>query len=82
MKKFQHPLMENNFTKSDINAVIMLLKKKNVVLTQSTNVLKFEKAWSKWLGVKYSVFVNSGSSANLLSITSLKILNKKKNDKF
>ena len=57
MKKFQHPLMENNFTKSDINAVIMLLKKKNVVLTQSTNVLKFEKAWSKWLGVKYSVFV-------------------------
>ncbi len=80
MKKFQHPLMENNFTKSDINAVIMLLKKKNVVLTQSTNVLKFEKAWSKWLGVKYSVFVNSGSSANLLSITSLKILNKKKNN--
>ena len=80
MKKFQHPLMENNFTKSDINLVIKLLKKKNVVLTQSTNVLKFEKAWSKWLGVKYSVFVNSGSSANLLSISILKILNKKKDN--
>ena len=76
MKNFKHPLMENNFTKSDINLVIKLLKKKNVILTQSTNVLKFEKEWSKWLGVKYSVFVNSGSSANLLSISILRILNK------
>ena len=78
MKNFKHPLMENNFTKSDIDLVIRLLKQKNVILTQSTNVLKFEKAWSKWLGVKYSVFVNSGSSANLLSISILKILDKKK----
>jgi len=78
MKNFKHPLMESNFTKSDINLVIKLLKKKNVILTQSTNVLKFETAWSKWLGVKYSVFVNSGSSANLLSIAILKILDKKK----
>ncbi len=78
MKNFKHPLMESNFTKSDINLVIKLLKKKNVILTQSTNVLKFEKTWSKWLGVKYSVFVNSGSSANLLSIAILKILDKKK----
>ena len=78
MKNFKHPLMENNFNKSDINLVVKLLKKKNVVLTQSTNVLKFEKKWSTWLGVKYSVFVNSGSSANLLSIAILKILDKKK----
>ena len=28
MKNFKHPLMENNFTKSDINLVIKLLKKK------------------------------------------------------
>jgi CDP-6-deoxy-D-xylo-4-hexulose-3-dehydrase len=77
MKNFKHSLMENNFTKSDIDQVIKLLKKKNVILTQSTNVLKFEKAWSKWLGVKYSTFVNSGSSANLLSISILKILDKK-----
>ena len=74
--------MESNFTKSDINLVIKLLKKKNVILTQSTNVLKFETAWSKWLGVKYSVFVNSGSSANLLSIAILKILDKKKKEKY
>ena len=70
--------MKNNFTKSDIDLVIKFLKTKDIILTQSKNVLKFEKAWSKWLGVKYSVFVNSGSSANLLSISILKILNKKK----
>ena len=72
--KFSHPLMYDNFTKNDINAVIKLLKNKNNILTQSKYVQRFEKEWSKWLGVKYSVFVNSGSSANLLTITILKIL--------
>jgi len=72
--KFSHPLMHNNFTKSDINSVMKLLKQKNIILTQSKNVRLFEKKWSKWLGVKYSVFVNSGSSANLLSMMILKIL--------
>ena len=71
---FSHKLMDNNFTKSDTNAIINLVKKKEKIFTQSKNVIKFEKTWSKWLGVKYSVFVNSGSSANLLSITILKIL--------
>ncbi len=72
--KFFHPLMHENFTDKDIKAVIKLLKKKNKILTQSKNVKLFEKKWSNWLGVKYSVFVNSGSSANLLSISILKIL--------
>ena len=72
--QFFHPLMHDNFTKADLNAVIKMLKQKNKVLTQSKYVNLFEKEWSKWLGVKYSVFVNSGSSANLLTITVLKIL--------
>ena len=75
--KFSHPLMDNNFTNSDINAAIKLLKNKNKILTQSKNVKQFEANWSKWLGVKYSVFVNSGSSANLLTMNILKILYKK-----
>ncbi len=75
--KFSHPLMHNNFTSNDRRAAIKLLKTKNIILTQSKNVKKFEQAWSKWLGVKYSVFVNSGSSANLLTISTLKILYKK-----
>ena len=66
--------MSNNFTNSDISAAIKLLKQKSRILTQSKHVMEFEKKWSKWLGVKYSVFVNSGSSANLLTITALKIL--------
>ena len=72
--KFSHPLMHDNFTKSDINAVIKLLKQKSKILTQSKHVRQFELKWSKWLGVKYSVFVNSGSSANLLTMSALKIL--------
>ena len=40
-------------------------------LTQGDVVLQFEKAWSKWLGCKYSIFVNSGSSANLVIVRAL-----------
>ena len=71
--KFNHPLMTDNISKSDRYAAIRLLKT-NHILTQSTNVKKFENQWSKWLGTKYSVFVNSGSSANYITILSLKIL--------
>jgi CDP-4-dehydro-6-deoxyglucose reductase, E1 len=74
-----HSLMENNITKSDIEVLIRFLKKRKK-LTQSENVLKFEKEWSKWLGVKYSVFVNSGSSANLLTIAALKFIKTKGNE--
>ena len=73
MKNFFLPLMENNITKDDKKKLINFLKKTNS-FTQSKNVADFEKKWSQWLGVKYSVFVNSGSSANLLSISALKIL--------
>ena len=78
MKKYFHPLMDNNITQSDVNSVISFLKQnKKKIFTQSEKVKKFEKEWSKWLGCKYSVFVNSGSSANLLSMLCLKILLKK-----
>ena len=64
--------MNNNITNKDTNSLISFLKKKPI-LTQNKMVKKFENQWSKWLGVKYSVFVNSGSSANLLSLQLLKI---------
>ena len=70
--KIKYPLMKNNILKEDIDKVIKFLKKSSI-LTQNKEVLKFEQTWSKWLGVKYSVFVNSGSSANLLSIQLLKL---------
>lgn len=67
------PLIKNNITKYDINEVIKFLKT-NPILTQNIKVKQFESNWSRWLGVKYSVFVNSGSSANLISISCLKQL--------
>lgn len=45
-------------------------------LTQGPKVKLFEKTWSEWQGCKYSVFVNSGSSANLLLVHALHSLNK------
>ena len=75
MKKFTHPLMDNNITQSDVNAVVEFLKNnKKKIFTQSSKVKRFETLWSNWLGVKYSVFVNSGSSSNLLTLQILKIL--------
>ena len=41
-------------------------------LTMGEETKKFEEEWSEWLGRKYSVFVNSGSSANLVMIYALK----------
>ena len=66
------PLMYNNINKKDIYKLIQFLKK-NPRLTAGEKCLEFENAWSKWLGVKYSVFVNSGSSANFLTLAALKI---------
>ncbi len=66
--------MKNNITKDDIDNLIDFLKSKDVHFTQNKKVKEFENLWSKWLGVKYSVFVNSGSSANLLSIACVRNL--------
>ena len=62
------PLMKNNITRKDLEKVISFLKGAPR-LTQADNVKAFEMEWSEWLGVKYSVFVNSGSSANFISIS-------------
>ena len=67
------PLMRNNIAREDLDAVIEYLKQDDPILTHSANVRAFEAEWSQWLGVKYSVFVNSGASANLLSMAILKI---------
>tara|TARA_B100000767_G_scaffold239608_1_gene234936 strand:+ start:9555 stop:10706 length:1152 start_codon:yes stop_codon:yes gene_type:complete len=64
--------MENNITRDDLDVIIEFLKQDDPILTQSTNVKAFEEEWSKWLGVKYSVFVNSGASANLITLAALK----------
>ncbi len=67
------PLMQNNILKEDLDRVIEHLNKPDPKLTQGENVKMFEEEWSEWLGVKYSVFVNSGSSANMLTLAALKL---------
>jgi len=71
MTPIDHPLMANNITREDLDAIVKFLEK-DPILTQSDQVEAFESEWSEWLGVKYSVFVNSGSSANLLTLSALR----------
>ena len=66
------PLMHNNITRKDLDLLISYLSSDDPRLTQGENVQCFEQEWSQWLGTKYSVFVNSGSSANLITISVLK----------
>ncbi len=66
------PLMQNNITRSDLDKLIQYLEQPNPQLTHGPLVKRFEEEWSKWLGVKYSVMVNSGSSANDLTMMALK----------
>jgi CDP-4-dehydro-6-deoxyglucose reductase, E1 len=64
--------MRNNIARADLAGVIDLLRQDDPILTQSNQVQEFERAWSAWLGVRHSVFVNSGSSANLVTIAALR----------
>jgi CDP-6-deoxy-D-xylo-4-hexulose-3-dehydrase len=68
----KYPLMRNNILREDLDAVIEHLKQDDPILTHGANVRAFEAEWSQWLGVKHSVFVNSGASANLLSMAILR----------
>ena len=70
---FKLPLMENNVVAEDRAAVIAFLQG-DPILTQSANVRAFEQEWSAWLGVRRSVFVNSGASANFITMAALRHL--------
>jgi CDP-6-deoxy-D-xylo-4-hexulose-3-dehydrase len=73
-------LVKDTIDFNDIKKLISWLET-NPRLTKGELTTKFEKKWSEWLGVKYSVFVNSGSSANLAAIYSLLLSGKLKNNK-
>ena len=54
-------LNDGNISKSDLDEVKKIFDDDNPKLTQGPRVKQFETEWSKWLGVKHSIFVNSGS---------------------
>jgi CDP-6-deoxy-D-xylo-4-hexulose-3-dehydrase len=66
--------MQNNITRTDLDALIAYLQQDAPMITQAKQVQLFEQEWSEWLGVTYSVLVNSGASANLLTMTALRYL--------
>lgn len=55
--------------------------KTNPWLTQGPLVRELERQWAQWLGVRYALFVNSGSSANLLMYYALLLSGRLKNRK-
>lgn len=72
MTNLSWPLMYNNVTRLDLDKVIEYLSQDNPKLTHGPLVMQFEREWSEWLGVKHSVMVNSGSSANDLTMIALR----------
>lgn len=58
-------LAHNTIEDKDYEILINFLKKRRY-LNQSKVTKQFEKNFSKKVGIRYSTFVNSGSSANLL----------------
>tara|TARA_B100000902_G_scaffold253236_1_gene239747 strand:+ start:8129 stop:9304 length:1176 start_codon:yes stop_codon:yes gene_type:complete len=79
MKNYKWPLMSNNILLNDKKALVNFINSSNK-FTNGPKVKEFEIKWSKWLGVKYSTFVNSGASANLISIHILRELNRNKRE--
>ncbi len=69
---FHLPLMNDNIDKSDLKAVIDFLSQESIPkLTNGPKVVEFESSWGEWLGTKYNLFVNSGASANELTMLAL-----------
>ena len=63
----KYPLAKETINNEDINALCDWLKT-YPRLTKGNVTLELEKKWAEYVGTNYSVFNNSGSSANLLMI--------------
>ena len=63
------PLLEKGFTSLDILKGIEVLLSKKITMSNITK--KFENEFGKFIGSKYAMMVNSGSSANLLAAFAL-----------
>ena len=61
------------YGKEEINAAIKVLKNKSLTLIDGPSVKKLEKTVANIFGKKYGLMVNSGSSANLLALASLRL---------
>ena len=70
---FSWPLINDNVSKLDRQRMSDFILS-GERLTNGPKVKEFECIWSEWLNTKYSVMVNSGASANYISIAMVKEL--------
>ena len=61
----RYRLAEDTIDAADLHELIEWLKT-NPWLTLGPLTTEFERRWARWLGRRHALFVNSGSSANLL----------------
>jgi CDP-6-deoxy-D-xylo-4-hexulose-3-dehydrase len=70
--KFKWQLINDSITDGDKKAMVDFINTPNQRFTNGVKVKEFEKAWSEYLGCEYSVFVNSGASANYMMTSIMK----------
>jgi CDP-6-deoxy-D-xylo-4-hexulose-3-dehydrase len=70
---YSWPLINDNVTQQD-RKILSDFILSGERLTNGPRVKEFEQVWSDWLGVKHTVMVNSGASANYISIAMVKEL--------
>ena len=68
-KNLKYPLSPNSFSQDDIKKAAKVLYSKNITMGKITK--EFEKQFAKFIGTNYALMVNSGSSANLISMFAL-----------
>ncbi len=65
----EYPLIDNPFDTTDLMSGVDVLLKGKITMSQITK--NFENKFANYVGSKYALMVNSGSSANLLSFFAL-----------
>ena len=74
-------LVSDTIDKNDINSLVEWLSQDEIPrLTKGPLTIELEQKWAKKIRSRYSVFVNSGSSAILLTLAALKYHSKLKNN--
>jgi CDP-4-dehydro-6-deoxyglucose reductase, E1 len=77
VKQLRWPLMKNQFTAADFDAVYNLLSPDGMdwnldaQMTMGEHVEAFEREFAVWQDCKHAVMTNSGSSANLVTMAAL-----------
>ena len=78
MPPYRIPLAYNNFGPAELAAIQATVD--TGMLTQGRQVEAFEKALAEWSGAAHAIFVNSGSSANMVGIEALVYLSRMRPD--